>query len=327
MNGDESVLFRHGSGPESALAVESLLTTRFDWDYREKAPRLRALYEKGKSAQWNAVTDIDWSIQPQFGAPLSEIADMPGTHARRPDDFPVPAELWELYRWEHHAWMTSQFLHGEQGALLATARLVETVPDLDDKFYAATQVADEARHVEAYSMYMERLGHGYPINGALRSMLSNVVSENRWDIIFLGMQVIVEGLALAVFRIGEATAFDPVIRRITDLVARDEARHVAFGVVALQGLFDDLTSRELAEREEFIKEAALLMARRFHLEEVWERLGVKRQVGVEYADRDPLMRESRRLMFTKIVWTLQKLGLMTPGVRAHFEDLSLMRRS
>jgi ribonucleotide reductase beta subunit family protein with ferritin-like domain len=220
--------------------------------------------------------------------------------------------------------MTSQFLHGEQGALLATARLVETVPDIDDKFYAASQVVDEARHVEAFSMYMERLGHPYPINPALRSMLSTVVSDNRWDVIYLGMQVIVEGLALAVFRLGHATAFDPVIRQITDLVARDEARHVAFGVVALQGLYDDLTSRERAEREEFIKEASLLMSRRFHLEEVWERVGVERTKGVEFALTDPTMRDFRRLMFAKIVSTLARLGLLTDGVRRHLEDLSLM---
>jgi hypothetical protein len=307
------------------LDVESTVVTRFTWDYAGRSEKLRALYEKGKAAQWNAVTDIDWSLELCFGAPLDEVPTAAGTQVLRPDGCPVPAELWNEYRWEYHAWMTSQFLHGEQGALLATSRLVETVPDLDDKFYAASQVGDEARHVEAFSMYLERLGHAYPINDALREMLTNVVSEKRWDIVYLGMQVIVEGLALAVFRLGQASAFDPLIRQITDLVARDEARHVAFGALALEGLYQELTTREMAERAEFLKEAALLMSRRFQLEEVWERLGVATADGVAYARTDPVMLEFRRLMFAKIVSIVRRLGLLTDDVRAHLEELSLMR--
>jgi hypothetical protein len=156
-------------------------------------------------------------------------------------------------------------------------------------------------------------------------MLSNIVSESRWDIIYLGMQVIVEGLALAVFRLGQATGFDPIIRQITDLVARDEARHVAFGVLALQGHYDEMTSRERAEREEFIKESALLMSRRFRLEEIWDRLDINVAAGVAYADSDPDMQGFRRLMFAKILSTLARLGLLTEGVRAHLRQLALMR--
>jgi hypothetical protein len=299
--------------------------TRFTWDYTEKAPKLRALYERGKAAQWNAVTDIDWSPAVQFGTPLAEVPRAGQPAPRRPDGCPVPDQLWESYCWENHAWMTSQFLHGEQGALLATSRLVQTVPDIDDKFYAASQVTDEARHVEAFSMYADRLGHGYPINPALRALLADVVSDRRWDIIYLGMQVIVEGLALAAFRIGNASAFDPVIRQITELVARDEARHVAFGMLALRDHYREMTTREQAEREEFINEASLLMSRRFQLEEVWERLEVPVAAGVQYALTDPVMRDFRRLLFSKTVSNLAKLGLLTDGVRAHLEQLSLLR--
>lgn len=308
-------------------AIESLDVTRFVWEYGATESRLRALYEKGKLAQWNAATDIDWSPELHFGAPLAELpATAMVARLPRPDDCPVPAELWNEFRWEHHAWMTSQFLHGEQGALLATARLVQIAPSLDDKFYAATQVVDEARHVEAFSRYIDRLGHRYDVNGALMSMLSTVVAESRWDIVYLGMQVIVEGLALAVFRIGQVSAFDPIIRQITELVARDEARHVAFGVLALQDLYPQLSPADRAERSEFIKEASLLMARRFRLEEVWERIGIDVSAGVDYALTDPTMVEFRRVMFAKVVSVLAKLGILTPDVRAHLEDLALMRR-
>jgi hypothetical protein len=307
------------------MTVTSQSITRFIWDYSSGREKLRALYEKGKTAQWNAITDIDWTAPIEFGGPLPGAVRNSTDLMRLRPDCPVPDGLWHQFRWEYHAWLTSQFLHGEQGALLATARLVEAAPDLDSKFYAASQVGDEARHVEAYAMYMGRLGHAYPVNSALKEMLATIVSESRWDVISLGMQIIVEGLALASFRLGNTGAFDPVIRQITELVARDEARHVAYGVLSLQGLYDDLTSAELADREEFIKEAALLMSRRLLLGEVWERMGLDVEAGVAFARHEPLMVQSRRLMFDRIVGNLTKLGLFTPSVRAHFEDLSLLR--
>jgi hypothetical protein len=307
------------------FVIPSTVDTRFTWNYDDNQPKLRALYERGKAAQWSATTDIDWSPELHFGAPLDESAQPPGFRVGRPDGCPVRPDQWNQYRWEYHSWMTSQFLHGEQGALLATARLVETVPDLDNKLYAASQVTDEARHVEAFSLYLKRLGDSYPINPALRTMLADVVAERRWDIIYLGMQIIVEGLALSVFRLGHTTLFDPIIRQLTDLVARDEARHVAFGVLALQGQYQQMSSHERAEREEFVKEAALLMARRFRLEEVWERLDVDPAAGVGYTLTDPTMLDFRRMMFGRIVANLDKLGLLTAGVRAHLAELSLMR--
>ncbi|QMU73538.1 ferritin-like domain-containing protein [Streptacidiphilus sp. P02-A3a] len=296
------------------------------WDYSRKDDRLSRLYEKGKASQWNAATDIDWSPELEFGAPLPDSVDGAGLPFRRSAQSPVPPHLWNQFRWEFQSWMTSQFLHGEQGALTATARLVETVPDLESKFYAATQVVDEARHVEAYARYLDKLGSSYAINSGLKSLLSNIMSESRWDMIYLGMQIIVEGLALAAFRLGNASFSDPVILQITEYVARDEARHVAFGMVALEGYYDQLSSAERAEREEFTKEAALLMSRRFLLPEIWDRMGIDLAAGTAFAAEDPLMRQFRRLLFSKVVSSLGRLGLLTPGVRAHLDQLSLLRK-
>ncbi|MFF8715227.1 ferritin-like domain-containing protein [Streptomyces sp. NPDC015184] len=296
---------------------------RFVWDYGTTDERLRDLYERGKAAQWNAVTDIDWDA----GVGMRSGTDP--LHAQSPlgrsEDCPVPQERWGAFHWEFHSWMTSQFLHGEQGALLATSRLVAMAPDMDTKMFAAAQVTDEARHVEAYARYVELLGNSYAVNPSLKRMLDTVVAESRWDIVFLGMQIIVEGLALAAFRLEHTRSFDPVIAELTRLVAKDEARHVAFGLLALQEIYGELTSRERAEREEFVKEAALLMSRRFRLEEVWDRLDVDVEAGTNYALRDPKMIDFRRLMFTKIVTSLAKVGLLTPSVRAHLEQLELLR--
>jgi hypothetical protein len=295
---------------------------RFVWDYAQGDQRLRDLYERGKAAQWNATTDIDWSAG--VGTP-DHVGLLGSDPPMGREASPVPPERWAAFQWEFHSWMTSQFLHGEQGALLATGRLVAMAPDLDTKFYAAAQVADEARHVEAYARYVELLGNGYPVNPSLGRMLDTVVTESRWDIVFLGMQIIVEGLALAAFRLEHTRSFDPVIAALTRLVARDEARHVAFGLLALREIYGELTSKEKAEREEFVKEAALLMSRRFRLEEIWERLDVDVRAGSEYALRDQRMIDFRRLLFTKIVTSLARVGLLTPGVRAHLEQLQLLR--
>ncbi len=305
------------------MSVESDVVARMSWDYTDSRTKLRELYEKGKASQWNADTDIDWTPELVFGAEPTRAGDGPAPISH---DSPVPAELADHFRWEYQAWMTSQFLHGEQGALVATSRLVETVPDLDAKLYAASQVTDEARHVEAYARYLDKLGHAYPINPALEEMLRTILSESRWDMIYLGMQIIVEGLALAAFRWGGASFADPIIRQITELVARDEARHVAFGVVSLDGFYKELTSAELRDREEFICEAGLLMSRRFQLEEIWQRMGLDVAKGVRYATQNPSMVTFRQLMFSKIVSSLRRLGLLSPAVRQHFEEFALIRR-
>lgn len=293
-------------------------------DYSGAAEKLRELYTKGKAAQWDVDTDIDWSPVIEFGSTGLDPRAVPLGLGL---DSPVPDDLVNEFRWQYQAWMTSQFMHGEQGALTATARLVETVPDINAKFYAASQVADEARHVDAYSRYLGNLGHSYPISRPLEDLLGNILSESRWDMIYLGMQIIVEGLALAAFRLGSAGFADPVIKQITELVARDEARHVAFGVVSLEGFYDQLTSPEIADREEFICEAALLMARRFRLKEIWEYMDLDVDAGTRFAAHDPTMVTFRRLMFAKVVSGLRRLKLLTPTVRDHFVDLSLMKTS
>ena len=227
--------------------------------------------------------------------------------------------------WELQAWMTSQFMHGEQGALVATARLVETVPDIESKFYAANQVNDEARHVEAYARYLSTKlpGHEYPISAPLEALLVDIMTEKRWDITYLGMQIMVEGLALAAFGMGNMMFNDPVIKQITDLVMRDEARHVAFGVLALKEVIPELSAAELADREEFLLEATDLMYRRFLLEQLWERLGVDVEQGKAFAADNPLMIMFRQVLFSKIVPNVNKLGLMTPRVRQLFEELQV----
>jgi len=212
---------------------------------------------------------------------------------------------------ENQNWMLSQFMHGEQGALLCTAKIVETVPWIDAKYYAATQVMDEARHVEVFSKYLDtKLSGHYPMNGHLGLLLDDIVSDSRWDMTYLGMQIMVEGLALAAFGFIHATTTEPLLKQLLRYVMADEARHVAFGVLSLQEYYKQLGAAELRERQEFAFEAAIRMKDRLIMQEVWERLEVPRADVVRLLSQAPERDEFQILLFSKIVPNLRKLGLL-----------------
>lgn len=307
------------------FTVTASVDARFTWTYESAHPRLRDLYERGKRGQWNATTDVDWSVPVEFGAPLPRDSHF-ATAAF--DSSPLARfgrSAWDTFRWEFQSWMVSQFLHGEQGALVCAARLVEQLPDIDAKSYAASQVSDEARHVEVFSRYLrEKVPQPYPISSPLSALLGDALKDSRWDITALGMQIMVEALAMAAFRLADMTFHDDLIRHICRLVARDEARHVSFGVLSLEELYRELTTTELVEREEFVLEAAHLMSRRFLLEDVWERLGIPREAGADFARNNELMIKYRQAIFAKVVSSLVYVGLMTERVRDRFDALDLL---
>jgi hypothetical protein len=305
-------------------SVAGSFETVFDWDYDATRDRLLTLYRKGKQRQWDAETRIDWSADLDPENPM-ELADEYMALYGSP--------IWErMTRREraelrHHAqaWQISQFLHGEQGALACAAKIVQTVPDIDAKFYAATQVIDEARHVEVYSRFLhEKLRLAYPITRPLREMLEQVIRDSRWDFTYLGMQVLIEGLALAAFGLIRDFSKNPLAAAINAYVMQDEARHVAFGRLALRDYYPELTARERQEREEFVVEASYLMRDRFRGEEVWERLGLPVDQIARYVDDSPIMREFRKLLFSRIVPTIKDIGLWGPTVQRAYAEMGVI---
>ena len=227
----------------------------FTWDYHKGAkPQLDKLYEKAKKAQWNAQTDLDWSIEVDQEQVV--IANAEANPAQMQWDEAALAgtvlEKWDDKRFiqfgiENQNWLLSQFMHGEQGALLCTAKIVETVPWIDAKYYAATQVMDEARHVEVFSKYLdEKLSGHYPMNAHLGLLLDDIVSDSRWDMTYLGMQIMVEGLALAAFGFIHMMTTEPLLKKLLRYVMADEARHVAFGVLSLQEYYKELSAGRTA---------------------------------------------------------------------------------
>ncbi|HYC54728.1 MAG TPA: ferritin-like domain-containing protein [Candidatus Binatia bacterium] len=309
--------------------VVSEINTVFDWEYALSREKLMALYEKGKAATWNA-SDIDWSINVDLDAFIRSRVDA-GVHhmvnALLAPPIPLePEQLIEM-NLNTNAWMLSQFLHGEQGALLATAKIVLSAPMEEGKFYAANQVADEARHVEVYHRYLtEKLGRSFEVNRHLRILLDQILSDSRWDMTYLGMQILVEGLALAAFGLMKVQMPDePLIQDITSRIMQDESRHVAFGVLSLEDIYrNQLTSAELREREDFVIEATYLMRDRLLMEQVYERMGWDVDLWVNWAKSTPYMTGFRRMLFSKIVPNLRRLGLLTPRVRDAYEKIGIL---
>src|ERR1700704_3377205 len=267
---------------EHAVRAES--DALFTWDYEQSRPALVKLYEKAKTSQWNAKTDLDWSIEvDQEKVVLANAEQNFGTGMALGAEFDVtgtPFAKWSDKEWiqlgiESQNWTLSQFMHGEQGALICTARIVENVPWIDHKYYAAPQGMDEARHVEVFAKYLDtKLSGHYPINAHLRMLLDDIINDSRWDMTYLGMQIMVEGLALAAFGFMHMLTEEPLLKQLLRYVMSDEARHVAFGVLTLKEYYGELTDAEMLERQEFAFEAAVRMRDRFLQQEVWERMGV-----------------------------------------------------
>lgn len=316
------------SGPTES--VSSAFDSVFDWEYALDRDALLALYEKGKDQTWNA-SELDWSIEVDLEKMAQERIDS-GSYITMNQllDPPRPLEPRESVEMNLNmtSWMISQFLHGEQGALLATAKIVMAAPFEEAKWYGANQVADEARHVEVYHRYLtEKLGRSFEVNPQLQTLLDDILSDSRWDMTYLGMQIMVEGLALAAFGMMRVELPDePLIQDITTRIMHDESRHVAFGVLSLEDLYrNQLTSSELREREDFVIEATHLMRDRLLMEQVYERMDWDVDVWVDWASRTPFMLAFRKMLFSKIVPNLKRLGLLTPRVREAYDKLGILK--
>jgi hypothetical protein len=304
--------------------VPGTFDTTFRWEYQDGRESLLKLYTKGKQRQWDADTRIDWSqdLDPENPEQLpDETIPLFGSavFARL-----TAAEKANLRR-HFQSWQLSQFMHGEQGALICTAKIVQQVPKIDAKFYAATQVIDEARHVEAYSRLLhDKFELAYPITPTLQRLLDNVLSDSRWDMTYLGMQVLIEGLALAAFAQIRDHSKNPLAAAVNAYVMQDEARHVAFGRFALRDYYPTLSQAERDEREEFAVEACYLMRDRFQAEEVWETLGLPVDECAAHMLESGFMQNYRSALFSRIVPIIKDIGLWGPKIRKGYEAMGIL---
>jgi hypothetical protein len=315
------------STPNVDREIEAILTSfdsQYVWNYGCVKEGLRDLYEKAKREQWNGSTELDWSIDvdpeadivPPVFDPLSEFAP-----AKKLSD----RERARLGR-AQIANQLSQFLHGEQGALIVASQLVGGVPWIDGKYYAASQTMDEARHVEVFARYVgEKLEWEWPISEPLKQLLDATITDSRWDFKFLGMQIIIEGLAMAAFGSLWRTTNEPLLKDLLHYVMKDESRHVAFGVLALQDHYRGLTGGELRDREDFIVYACELMRNRLAGAEIARAMGWREEEVREAVMTSPTGQLFRSMLFMRIVPNLRRLNLITPRVRQAFEKLEIIQ--
>jgi hypothetical protein len=311
------------AGP-SIETLEALLDVTYTWGYQETREKLRDLYDKAVRAQWISDEILPWQTDVDLEANLAPEQLLPlfGSDIYNK----MTEKERKALNIETFSWTLSQFLHGEQGALLATAQLVDSVQDLDSKLYAASQVVDEARHVDVYNRYCHtKIGFSYPVNPHLKTLLDMILKDSRWDMKFLGMQIMVEGLALAAFAMIRNNTKEPLLREVTSYVMGDEARHVAFGVLSLRDFYREQPESVKREREDFVFEAARLMRDRFLFQEVWEKTGLPAKECMDIALHNQGQVMFRQMLFAKIVPAIKKMDLLSDRQRQRFTELGILQ--
>ncbi|MBT4522077.1 MAG: ferritin [Halieaceae bacterium] len=304
-----------------AEIFQTPLSGSYNWNYTIQDDRIKKLYDLGKKLNWDPEMDIDWDRPWPDEERAPELMNL---HEYAP--YLAMDEKTKNEFWLHmNAWSLSQFLHGEQGALLVASQLVSCAPTYNAKLYAASQTFDEARHVEVFNKYLQsRIGMMYPVNTALKNILDKILTDKRWDMKFIGMQIVIEGLALSAFSTTRETTPDPVLKDIVYLVIRDEARHVTFGVNYLEQFLKSLTDEEREERAQFAYEACVVSRERLVATDVFRHFGWNVEEARQQVLDGFVMAHFRNLLFRRVIPNLARVGLLTDKIRPKFEELGIL---
>jgi len=300
------------------------LTGSYNWDYTVQDNRIKKLYELGKKLNWNVEVDVDWS--PPFKPMTPEFFEFQDNQWKNHPQYKVlSTEQKEEFHQDLNSWAVSQFLHGEQGALLVASQLASCAPTYNAKLYAASQTFDEARHVEAFNKYLQvRLKRSWPIGISLKGLLDKILTDPRWDLKFIGMQVVIEGLALAAFQASRETSQDPVYKQMVEYIIRDEARHVTFGINYLTDFIQTLSEEEQMDRAQFALEACTVSRNRLKAYDVWEKYGLDIDTTLEYEKENVFNAQFQNILFTRIMPNLKKIGLLREELVPEYEKLGVM---
>ncbi len=311
------------------------LQAQWNMGYQPDFERGARLYSVAKQRGWDPRVDIDWSrrisrrelalredgfLALQLG--LEDVCD--------------ERELIEMSHAEL-SWILSQILHGEQGALMLSSQLINLYRQMDGKLFLASQAMDEARHIEAFTTYLD----GYKlfeVDFGLKFIVDAFLSTDNWRKQAIGMLVMVEGYALGVFAVLKESAADPLLKDILRFVMRDEGRHVGFGLDAVQSSFGELGQSEREELEDyaFSLVRSVAYARNSHggFQDIhalyWQYLGPRARRQLSYEElRDmmnahPLMQEFNDIIFNRnLLPNLQRLGLLSPRILPRYEEIGL----
>ncbi len=315
------------SSPITPMPVH--YTAQFDWNYLRDRPQLARLFDAAKDAQWHPQKDLDWSrsVDPHSDDAALLPWDFLPVYGLKQFDGASVKERAEQRR-GITAWLLSQFLHGEQGALFAACQVTEAVPWLDGKLYGSTQVVDEGRHVEVFHGYLtQKLEKKYEINDNLYVVIDALMSDSRWDMKFLGMQIMIEGLALGAFGMIQQKTKEPLLKQLLTYVITDEARHVHYGVLALSEFLKQLTEKERREREDWAFEVSLFLRNRFYAHEFFDEYYAHAMTRAQWealVQQSEMMAMFRRTMFKRVIPNLKRIGLLSDRIRPKYAELGLL---
>ena len=328
----EDLLYFDDDLPLSQSQVEDVveifhtpLTGAYNWDYTVADNRIKKLYELGKELNWNGSIDLNWDYtHPADKRIMEPEEELPHETLDAYNDLTEEEKI--LFDRHSTAELMSQFLHGEQGALLVASQLASCAPTYNAKLYAASQTFDEARHVEVFNKYLQdKIGIHYPINPNLKLLLDKILTDERWDLKFIGMQIIIEGLALAAFQMLKAITKDPLLKQLLHYVVRDEARHVTFGINYLEDYLKTLSPEEIEDRAQFAYEACVISRDRLINTKSEQRfLKMTEEEAREFSLNTGSFELFRNFLFTRVMPNLKRIGLLTDSVRPKFEALGLL---
>ena len=314
---------------QAARRVSYQLETLWDYDYEPTHQELDTLYETAKKNQWNGSTAIDWSRPIGTEGPVLNVQmAFAGTNffSRLSPEEQKDVEI------RVSAWRLSQFLHGEQGALVVCGQLVNSIPELDAKLYASTQVVDEGRHVEVFERYVKKLHRIYPVDPLLKSVLDEILATNMWELKLLGMQMIVEGLAIAAFNVMRRQTADPTLGQLLDYVLQDEGRHVNFGYFALRRSIPDMEAAKREYLEDFTYRVCDLMYARDErtgfrsIQEVWNEMGWDgEKIWRETVKTSQTTKAFNSFLFQdNLMPRLVRLGLISDRIAPRYREIGLL---
>ncbi len=219
------------------------------FNYEFGDTKVDELYRRAKQNQWDADQILPWDTQVDPSSPL--ISDRSSLYHKMPFFKKLSKSQQETFIAHTTAQLLSQFLHGEQGALMTAACVTHSVPDAIAKLYAATQTMDEARHVEVYQRYCDKIAMVYPMSPWLKTLIDATLKSDRFEKVMIGMNMIVEGLALGAFNNMYHSTTCPLLKAITFNVMRDESRHVSFGHAYLGPVIARLPEAEREDLADF----------------------------------------------------------------------------
>jgi hypothetical protein len=309
------------------IDVDAPTTLHWTWNYGSEVEELRALYEKGKVNQWNAELDLDWEIgvskddwlvDPQISI-LAQITKLMGK-----DEAIQKAAMFDEFNYH-----VSQLLHGEQAALQICGQLTNACEKMDEKWYAASQVVDEARHIEAFSKFMLRkMENIYPIGGALKILLDKLLEAPTVEMKTLGMQTLFEGMAIGIMGLMCRDCRNPLLAEILERVGQDEARHAAFGVLTMRRILRDAEPEQLHEMEDWSFSILEALNASQHIE-MLRMLGPKYDIDPELMTNlflaSPQFDEVNSLVYMHtVIPNLRNLGLITERTEDRWRKLGMM---